>query len=116
MTENPYYHPEFFNLKLFVIDEDDLSYEYNTLLFFATPNGYVYTVADSGCSCPTSFAEYNSENVQELLHKIERVGSIEQAIATYDKWAERKSYRSFQASKSKHELKQWLKEHGTTLI
>jgi len=83
---NPYYSPESFELELLSFDEPDLSYEYNTLCFWATKDGRVYSTSDSGCSCPTPFEQYDSGTLDELVQQLERVGSVEQAIAIFNSW------------------------------
>lgn len=42
-----------------VLDESDLSYEFNTLIVVEeTQSGKLYYATSSGCSCPTPFEEY----------------------------------------------------------
>ena len=83
---NPYYAPEKLNLDMLAFDEPNMCYEYNTLCFWATDDGRVFTAADSGCSCPTPFEEHDRPTVDEVLATMERVGSVEQAVATFDAW------------------------------
>ena len=43
-----------------VLDEDGLSYEYNTLLVVKhEPTGRLFYATDAGCSCPTPFEDYH---------------------------------------------------------
>lgn len=110
---NPYYSPDAFNLQMYTFDEPELSYEYNTLAFFATPNGYVYTVQDQGCSCPIPFEEYESENVKDLLHKLERVENVAHAISIVNGWHD---YWRYRGGCDTTEFKQWLSVNGSQLM
>ena len=84
---NPYYHPEKIDAQMMAFEEPDMSYEYNTLAFWVTPDGKVFTGQDSGCSCPTPFEDnYAADTKEEVLQKLERVGSLEQALSTFDSW------------------------------
>ena len=83
---NPYYDNEKLDLKLITFDEPHMSYEYNTLCFWATKDGRVYTASDSGCSCPTPFEGYSGEDIDSVLQKLERIGSLEQALKSFDSW------------------------------
>jgi hypothetical protein len=58
---NIYYNPNECGLEIVdVLDEDNLSYEFNTLAIFrATETGKLYWAGSSGCSCPTPFEEYH---------------------------------------------------------
>ncbi len=55
--ENVYYDSDKNGLSQFVcLDEDGLSYEYNTLLVLKhEESGRLFFAQDSGCSCPTPF-------------------------------------------------------------
>lgn len=79
---NPYYEPEACGLELLLeFDEPNLSYEYNTLLFFKDlETGDIYCVEDSGCSCPTPF-----ENVRSLAD-MTLVSNADDAIREFDYW------------------------------
>ena len=83
---NPYYDPAKLGLTMLKFDEPDMCYEYNTLCFWVTESGQVYSASDSGCSCPTPFEEYEGENQKQVIQKLERVGSLEQAIGIFDSW------------------------------
>lgn len=56
---NPYYHPELCGLEIIgSLDDPDLSYEFNTLVFWFRPSTKeVLCASDAGCSCPTPFDE-----------------------------------------------------------
>lgn len=112
---NPYYDPEKCGLTLLSFDEPDMSYEYNTLCFWATPEGYVYTASDSGCSCPTPFEEAHArDTVAEVIATLERVGSLTQALSAFDSW---NSFESEWSGKKnlgpdkRRELEVWFNEH-----
>lgn len=84
---NPYYNPEALELDMIAFDEPDMSYEYNTLCFWATKAGQIYSASDSGCSCPTPFEDaHDRETREEVIATLERVGSVEQAESIFDAW------------------------------
>ena len=83
---NPYYDTEKLELEMLTFDEPGLSYRFNTLCFWATKDGRVYSASDSGCSCPTPFEEFAKETQAEVLQLLERVGSVEQAVNTFNSW------------------------------
>jgi len=86
---NPYYNAEELELDMIVFDEPDLSCAYNTLCFWATKDGQVYSAHDSGCSCPTPFENAHDRKTRdEVLQTLERIGSIEQAESIFDAWNE----------------------------
>lgn len=61
---NIYYNPEDCGLSIVgVLDEDGLSYEFNTLLVVKeTSSKRLFYATSSGCSCPTPFEEYHFSN------------------------------------------------------
>lgn len=61
---NIYYDPESFGLKILaVVNEPNMSYEFNMVVFwFDDLNKKIYVGADSGCSCPTPFEDFISIN------------------------------------------------------
>lgn len=67
---NIYYDPEKCGLEIVgVLDEDDLSYEFNTLIVLrATESKKLYWAQSSGCSCPTPFEEYSY--VSDIEHNL----------------------------------------------
>lgn len=83
---NPYYNPEKLDLELISFYEDGLSYEYNTLCFWATKDGHVYTASDSGCSCPTPFENYSGDTQRDVIQGLERVENIDHADRLFDSW------------------------------
>jgi hypothetical protein len=105
---NPYYSPEKLDLDLVSYDEPGLCYEYNTLCFWATRDGRVYSASDSGCSCPTPFEEYEGDTQDHVLQKLERVGSVEQAESIFDAWNQDYQGKSFLFLSDKMELINWV--------
>ena len=83
---NPYYDNDKLGLEMLSFDEPDMSYEFNTLCFWATPDRRVYSASDSGCSCPTPFEDYEGDNLDKILPLLERVGSVEQGERIFDAW------------------------------
>ena len=83
---NPHYNPEKLGLEMLSVEQPDMSYEFNILCFWSTGDGRVFTAQDSGCSCPTPFESYDGETQKEVLQKLERIGSVQQAEYTFDSW------------------------------
>lgn len=108
---NPYYNSEKLGWSRIEFDQPDMSYEYNTICFWRTKDGLIFTAEDSGCSCPTPFEKYEGVDEKEIIQKLERVGSYEQAIQTIDAWNvgfDKKPYGAF--LDEKRQLKAWFKE------
>lgn len=56
--ENPYYNPEACGLTQIGVADEDLCYEFNTLVVWRdNESGDLYWSSDSGCSCPTPFED-----------------------------------------------------------
>lgn len=70
---NIYYNPKECGLEIVeVLDESNLSYEFNTLLIVrATDTNRMYYATSSGCSCPTPFEEYSYASAKE--HNLEEI-------------------------------------------
>ena len=72
---NIYYNPEKCGLEIVeVLDQNDLSYEFNTLLIVRATDNRVYYAHSSGCSCPTPFEEYyyasaDDNDLNEVTHE-----------------------------------------------
>lgn len=61
MNTNPYYNPETMGLKILGTLDEDLDYEFNTLVVWQeTATKKLYYATDSGCSCPTPFEDYTT--------------------------------------------------------
>ena len=104
---NPYYEPDKLGLEMLAFDEPDLCYAYNKLCFWATPDGQVYTASDSGCSCPVPFENHDRATAEEVMQTLERVGSVEQAEATFDAWVKGQTTPSFGADERRR-LTEWM--------
>lgn len=72
---NPYYDSDKLGLEMLSFDEPHLSYEFNTLCFWATPDKQVYSASALGCSCPTPFEDYERADLKAILPLLKRVGS-----------------------------------------
>lgn len=107
---NPYYDPEKLELELLSFDEPNLRYEYNTLCFWATKDGQIYTASDSGCSCPTPFESFSGETQKDVLRQLERVGSLEQAENIFVSWNKDWNGKTFLSNSYLYELSDWVKE------
>ncbi len=83
---NPYYNPADFNLELISFDRPDMSYEFDTICFWKTTGGSVYSAQDSGCSCPTPFEDYDVSSLGELLPQLAYCERVEHALAEFDSW------------------------------
>jgi len=84
--KNPYYSPEELDLEILVFDREGLCYEYDTLCFWRTKQGLVYSASNSGCSCPTPFKDYEGETLADVLLTLERVQDLDHAIRIYNSW------------------------------
>jgi hypothetical protein len=80
---NLYYEPKQAGFELVgMIEEDNLSYEFNMLIVLRNlDTGKIYVAADSGCSCPSPFEDTKVED-------LEHVTSIAQLQRTIDSWNE----------------------------
>ena len=103
---NPYYDYEKLDLEMFEVNEPDMSYEFNTLCFWSTGDGRVFSASDSGCSCPIPFENYESETIEGVLQQLERVGSLEQAEQIFDSWS--KDMKPKLPDKEKRDLVVWF--------
>lgn len=108
---NPYYEPEKMALQMVAFDEQDMCYAFNTLCFWATDDGKVYTAKDSGCSCPTPFEDHDHSTRDEVLQSLERVGSVDQALATYDAWAREIEASARPDHATRRELAEFVTKH-----
>lgn len=56
-----YYQPEKFGLKpVAEVDYSDGCYQFDIRIVWRHEDGTLYTMRDSGCSCPSPFEEYTS--------------------------------------------------------
>jgi|ERR1035437_10252693 hypothetical protein len=107
---NPYYSPEKLGLEMISFEEDGLSYEFNTLCFWATSDGSVYSAQDSGCSCPTPFEDYDKEELKDVLMGMEKVESKKHALQIFKAWND-KGDNLLRTSDGKDNLEEWFKKH-----
>lgn len=109
---NPYYDSDKLGWKKLELDQDDLAYEYNTLCFWKTKTGLIFSASDSGCSCPIPFQDYEGETEEDIIKKLERIGSLDQATALISSWNERYGYKSKvslnEILKIREDLKNWF--------
>lgn len=111
---NPYYCSVELNLEMIEFNEPNLCYEFNTLVFWATPEGQVYSASDSGCSCPTPFENYDFPTREEVLQSLERIGSVEHAEQIFNNWSKGYEGRSFLPISKRFDLSNWIKTHLKT--
>ena len=105
---NPYYSRDSADFCKFTFEED-LGYEFNILLFVKTGDGRVYSAEDCGCSCPSPFEDYEAETLDGVLQKMERIGSVEQAMRIFDSWRHRGHKKSPIVPSSDFEkLRAWM--------
>jgi hypothetical protein len=110
---NPYYNPDKLGLTLLSFDEPGMSYEYNTLCFWSTGDGRVYSASDSGCSCPTPFEGYEGADQKAVLQGLEQIESPEQAEQTFKSWNRDYNGKPFLPQESLNEAVAWVKEQLT---
>ncbi len=109
---NPFYNPDKLDLDLLSFDKSSGSYEYDTICFWATKDGLVYTAQDSGCSCPTPFESHDCEAREDVLASLERVESVQHAESEFDTWN-----RGYGGGKpvldadERRELTEWVTKH-----
>jgi hypothetical protein len=108
---NPYYSPELLELDMISFDQPDLSYEYNTLCFWATKDGRVFYATDSGCSCPTPFEDYEGQTTDQVIQILERVGSVEQAEKIFNSWNEGYGDGEFLTASDRRACCAWVSAH-----
>ena len=93
---NPYYDPEHLGLETVATFECELSYAFDMVIIWRHKDtGNLYWAADSGCSCPTPFDDYQTitelrVNYHDLLNAIDAMGYSEGPIpAQKREWKER---------------------------
>lgn len=109
---NPHYDSDKLGWEVITFDQPDMSYEFNTLCFWKTKEGLVFSAQSSGCSCPTPFEEYEGKTAVDIEQKLERVGSYEQAVRIIDGWNEDYNKRPYlsesQMDTDKRQLRSWF--------
>jgi hypothetical protein len=121
---NPYYDPAEVGLTMLTFEEPNLSYEFNMIGFWTDAQGRLYTAQCSGCSCPAPFEDYCGDTPSEVLGKLQRIGSIDEAISVLNYWNRRTEYDYDPNAKSsivsastmlvdaEQELRRWLAEYA----
>lgn len=113
---NPHYNPDKLGLVLYSIDEPNMHYEYNTLDFWATSDGRIYSTSDSGCSCPIPFEQYSGRTQDEVVQQLERVENVDHALRLFDSWNQ--GYIPgvpLVNERERKELQEWIEAHITNL-
>ena len=106
---NPHYQPEKLGIiEVFEVQDDDLSYDFDILLFLVHSDGRVFSANDSGCSCPTPFEDYEGTTIDEC--KLELVTSVSQAVRLYTEWATNGFSRKA-ASKTEGDVRSFVEKH-----
>ena len=108
---NPHYHPEKLGIKeMLTIDQDDMSYEFNTLCFFVHEDGRIFSASDCGCSCPTPFEDFVGATIDEC--NLTLVTSYPQALRIYTEWREdMDKYGAKSVTKSEAELRKFIESN-----
>jgi hypothetical protein len=106
---NPHYQPEKLGIiEIFEVQDDDLCYDFDILLFLVHSDGRVFSANDSGCSCPTPFEDYEGTTIDEC--KLELVTSVPQAVRLYTEWANSNFGRK-KASKTEGDVRSFVEKH-----
>ena len=106
---NPYYDAEKLELEMLSFDEPNMSYEYNTLCFWAAKDGRIFSASDSGCSCPTPFEDSHDRPTRdEVLQTLERVGSVAQSESIFESWNNGLAANSRLPASDKQKLAEWV--------
>lgn len=102
---NPYYEFDQLPVEAFVVEDLDADYSYNTILFLRDKNtNMVFFAADSGCSCPKPFEEYEGDTWNDIQSKMKRV-VLREALSQFESYSGR-------ANKTPGDLKKWWKENS----
>lgn len=85
---NPYYDPDKCGLKVIaVLDEEDLCYEYDTVILWQDKaTGRMYVGHDAGCSCPTPFEDFHSLDDMTEVHKFADLEAFIKEYTQYGVW------------------------------
>ncbi len=108
---NPYYNPKDLDLEMLCFDEPNMSYEYNTLCFWLTKKGHIYTMSDCGCSCPTPFENHDRMTQEEVLKTLTRIDSLEQAQRAFDTWNKPYDGKKIFGPDDRRKLTLWVKKN-----
>jgi hypothetical protein len=83
-TMNPNYDSDKLEWETFEVEYGEPCWSFNTLKFWKTKDGLIYSAHDSGCSCPTPFEDYEGETEAEIIQKLERVPNLIEAKRIYE--------------------------------
>lgn len=78
-----YYDPEKYGLTVVDTLEEDLSYEFDIIAVWEDEEGNLWWGADSGCSCPGIFENYNRKEDLDRL-TLENFAAFEDAVMAHD--------------------------------
>lgn len=124
---DPYCNPSELGLEMLAFEEPDLCYEFNILGFWIDGKGHLYSASCSGCSCPSPFEDYTGETCADVLSKLQRIDSVDEAISVLEAWNRKASYDYDPTQKSsivstrkmlvdaEQELRKWLEAHGARI-
>ncbi len=104
---NVYYNPADCGISVFeVLDESNLSYEFNTLLVVEEISSKrLFYCQSSGCSCPTPFEEFYFRNGDDNDLEEIKQENIEQFISSVDSFPVTSDERQELIRKVKNHLK-----------
>ena len=108
---NPHSDYQKLGWEMLEFSDPDLSYEFDMLCFWKVDSRMVFSASDSGCSCPIPFEDYDGDTPEEIMQKLERVGSVRQGEAIFDAW-NKKDYVSAGESPNKVPQEQRDRLHG----
>lgn len=108
-TMNPSYDSDKLGWKTFEVEYGEPNYSFNTLKFWRTKDGVVLMAHAAGCSCPAPFEDYEGATETDVIQKLERVGSLQQAKVEFESHHE---YASDKPNKSWAEVQEHLQKWG----
>lgn len=108
--KNPYYAPDKLGLEMIDVEQEDLSYEFDIIAFWATQEGLIFTAQDSGCSCPSPFEDYCGVDQKEVIQKLERLEGPDHAESVLRVW-NKYFGRTKVADLPVQEIRDWVSNH-----
>lgn len=84
-----YYKPENYGLKIVDTYEADIGYEFDMVTVWEDESGALFWAADSGCSCPSPFEDYNSKDSLTPL-TAQTFEPFEAAVKAVDNYSDNK--------------------------
>lgn len=106
---NPYYDAAKLGLEMLSFEDPEASYDFDTICFWATSEGRVYTAHDSGCSCPEPFEGFKGESQKDVIQLLECVGSVAQAETSFDTWNKDYENKPRHSQSARDEVAAWVK-------